>query len=60
MLERETIVAYRHVIDYCVGEELGTMGETLFNIFNTTGCDPLVAQVSVDNIPYTIYLSVVD
>ncbi|VDN96699.1 unnamed protein product [Rodentolepis nana] len=44
MVERETIVSYRHVIDYCVGEEIGTMGETLFNIFNTTGCDPLVAQ----------------
>lgn len=44
MMERETIAGYRHVISYCVGEELGTMGETLFNIFNTTGCDPLVAQ----------------
>ncbi|VDM24169.1 unnamed protein product [Hydatigera taeniaeformis] len=44
MVERETIAGYRHVIDYCVGEELGTIGETFFNIFNTTGCDPLVAQ----------------
>lgn len=46
MIERETISGYQHVVAYCVGEELGTMGETLFNIFNTPGCDPLVAQVT--------------
>ncbi len=46
MIERETIAGYLHVTRYCIGEELGTLGETMFNIFNTTGCDPLVAQVS--------------
>ncbi|KAL5969309.1 hypothetical protein TSMEX_002951 [Taenia solium] len=44
MMERETIAGYLHVISYCVGEELGTVGETFFNLFSTTGCDPLVAQ----------------
>ncbi|VDK38091.1 unnamed protein product [Taenia asiatica] len=44
MMERETIAGYLHVISYCVGEELGTVGETFFNVFSTTGCDPLVAQ----------------
>ncbi|VDM00385.1 unnamed protein product [Schistocephalus solidus] len=44
MIERETIAGFLNVTHCCVGEELGTLGETMFNIFNTPGCDSLVAQ----------------
>nr|VZI16997.1 unnamed protein product [Spirometra erinaceieuropaei] len=44
MIERDTIAGFLQVTRCCVGEELGTLGETMFNIFNTPGCDPLVAQ----------------
>ncbi|KAL7054934.1 hypothetical protein AAHC03_024428 [Spirometra sp. Aus1] len=44
MIERDTIAGFLQVTRCCVGEELGTLGETMFNIFNTPGCDSLVAQ----------------
>uniref|UniRef100_A0A5K3FU08 J domain-containing protein n=1 Tax=Mesocestoides corti TaxID=53468 RepID=A0A5K3FU08_MESCO len=55
MTERETMAGYLHVMRHCIGEELGTVGECLFNIFNTTGCDPLVAQaLKCDLIDYLL------
>lgn len=45
MIERETIAGFMHVTRFSIGQELGTLGETMFNLFNTPGCDSLVAQV---------------
>jgi len=44
MIERETIAGFMHVTRFSIGQELGTLGETMFNLFNTPGCDSLVAQ----------------
>ena len=46
MAERDMIAGLIRVVNHCIGEELGLVGETLFCIFDTPYSDPLIAQVS--------------
>ncbi|CAL8068163.1 unnamed protein product [Calicophoron daubneyi] len=57
MADRDTIGGLMRVVNCCIGEELGLVGETLFSIFDCPDCDPLIAQaLKHDLIPYVLNL----
>ncbi|KAA3681187.1 DnaJ subfamily C member 13, partial [Paragonimus westermani] len=57
MADRDTIGGLLRVVNCCIGEELGLVGETLFGIFDSPDCDPLVAQaLKHDLIGYALQL----
>ncbi|OON15900.1 hypothetical protein X801_08292, partial [Opisthorchis viverrini] len=57
MADRDTIGGIMRVINCCIGEELGLVGETLFGIFDSPDCDPLIAQaLKHDLIGYVLQL----
>ncbi|KAL3317069.1 DnaJ subfamily C member 13 [Cichlidogyrus casuarinus] len=44
MADRDTIGSLISVMQCCQGQELGLIGEILFNVFDTPNCEALIAQ----------------
>ncbi|KAH8857142.1 DnaJ likeubfamily C member 13 [Schistosoma japonicum] len=51
MSESDMIGGLIRIVNQCIGEELGLIGETLFCLFNTQYSDPLIEQVGKLGLP---------